>query len=216
MVPKEGVTTAGQFGGTPNCQSMTDAEFYRHIRNRPALSTGQIARLCGVAPRSVAKWFDLGLLKGYRLPGSLDRRVPRDELIAFLKRHNMPTFNIERYGMCVTVLSGSSMFVSDVAVVLGDEWEVYYAAGPAEAGKILATEQPEYLVLDYAMGRCECDSVTRVSRAFRFSPLLVVLACEDASPEMLVNVSGAARVLQHPVSPLSLADALTELSKRVA
>ena len=53
-------------------------------------TTGQVAKLCKVAPRTVSKWFDSGRLKGYRLPGSQDRRIPREELYNFLTEHGMP------------------------------------------------------------------------------------------------------------------------------
>ena len=56
-----------------------------------ALSTGQIAKLVQVAPRTVSKWIDSGLLPGYRLPGSRDRRVPRASLVKFLADNNMPS-----------------------------------------------------------------------------------------------------------------------------
>lgn len=53
-------------------------------------TTGEVARLLSVAPRTVSKWFDSGKLKGYRLPGSQDRRIPREHLVTFLKEHGMP------------------------------------------------------------------------------------------------------------------------------
>lgn len=53
-------------------------------------TTGQVAKMAGVAPRTVAKWFDSGRLKGYRIPGSQDRRIPREYLIKFFKDHDMP------------------------------------------------------------------------------------------------------------------------------
>jgi uncharacterized protein (TIGR02996 family)/excisionase family DNA binding protein len=53
-------------------------------------TTGQVAKLIRVAPRTVSKWFDSGRLRGYRVPGSQDRRIPRVELIRFLKENNMP------------------------------------------------------------------------------------------------------------------------------
>lgn len=40
-------------------------------------------------------WFDKGLLKGYRLPGRQDRRVPREKLIEFLNEHGMPLGELE-------------------------------------------------------------------------------------------------------------------------
>lgn len=60
------------------------------LARQVVFTTGQIATLCGVAPRTVAKWFDSGRLKGYRIPGSQDRRVPRESLVAFLTANGMP------------------------------------------------------------------------------------------------------------------------------
>lgn len=54
------------------------------------LTTGQCAKLCGVTPRDVAKWFDSGRLRGYRIPGSQDRRVPKEYLLRFLREQGMP------------------------------------------------------------------------------------------------------------------------------
>lgn len=49
------------------------------------LTVGECARICKVAPRTVSKWFDSGRLRGYRIPGSQDRRIPRQSLIKFLR-----------------------------------------------------------------------------------------------------------------------------------
>lgn len=54
-----------------------------------AFTTGQVASICDVAPRTVSTWVDTGILKGYRLPGSRHRRIPRDALIAFVQAHTM-------------------------------------------------------------------------------------------------------------------------------
>lgn len=56
----------------------------------PIFTAGAVARLCGVAARTAGKWIDTGRLKGYRLPGSLDRRVRLSELVAFCRREGMP------------------------------------------------------------------------------------------------------------------------------
>lgn len=59
----------------------------KHIK---VFTTGQVAVICNVAPRTVSKWFDCGRLKGYRIPGSQDRRIPREDLILFLNEYGMP------------------------------------------------------------------------------------------------------------------------------
>ena len=54
------------------------------------MTTGQVAKIADVAPRTVSKWFDSEALKGYRIPMSQDRRVPVESLVSFLEEHNMP------------------------------------------------------------------------------------------------------------------------------
>jgi len=53
-------------------------------------STGDVARICNVATRTVCIWFDKGLLNGYRTPGSKDRRIPIKELKRFMKANKIP------------------------------------------------------------------------------------------------------------------------------
>ena len=62
---------------------------------KKVFTTGQVAKICKVAPRTVSKWFDSGRLRGYRIPGSQDRRIPREQLIKFLKEHGMPLGELE-------------------------------------------------------------------------------------------------------------------------
>jgi excisionase family DNA binding protein len=59
------------------------------MATQQAYTTGQAARLLCVAPRTVCKWFDQGRLRGYRVPGSQDRRIPREQLIAFIAEHSL-------------------------------------------------------------------------------------------------------------------------------
>lgn len=59
-------------------------------KSKDILTTGQVAQVCSVQTLTAQKWFDLGLLKGYILPGGKDRRIPKDELLRFMKNHKMP------------------------------------------------------------------------------------------------------------------------------
>lgn len=53
-------------------------------------TTGQIAKICSVAPRTVAQWCDKGMLAYYRIPSSPDRRITRAALIAFFRKWRLP------------------------------------------------------------------------------------------------------------------------------
>jgi len=56
--------------------------------SKDVLTTGEVAKICNVAPRTVSKWFDSGQLRGYRIPGSKDRRIPVAQLVRFMKAHH--------------------------------------------------------------------------------------------------------------------------------
>lgn len=64
-------------------------------RNREVFTPGAIARICRVSPPQVCKWIDSGLLRGYYLPMSRDRRVLRSKLLEFMAEHGLPTDLIE-------------------------------------------------------------------------------------------------------------------------
>lgn len=57
---------------------------------REVLTSGQAAKACRVAPRTMVKWFTKGLVEGYVLPDSKDRRINRESLILFMRARMMP------------------------------------------------------------------------------------------------------------------------------
>jgi len=59
-------------------------------RSNQVLTSRQVADICNVASRTIQKWFDTGLLPGYRMPGSHTRRIPATDLVNFLNKYNMP------------------------------------------------------------------------------------------------------------------------------
>lgn len=61
-----------------------------NLQDKQIYTTGQVAVMCGCAPRTVSNWFDSGRLRGYRIPGSNDRRIPREQLLRFLRENGMP------------------------------------------------------------------------------------------------------------------------------
>lgn len=113
------------------------------LRVKDALTTGQVAAICNVAPRTVTKWFDSGRLKGYRIPGSRDRRIPRSELKKFMREYNIPdTMPIE--------VGGIGLLVSDDVTLaqamnsgLAGKWEVRTANSGFEAGLAIQRYQPD-------------------------------------------------------------------------
>ena len=110
-------------------------------------TTGQVAKICKVAPRTVSKWFDSGRLKGYRIPGSQDRRIPREYLIKFLKEHGMPLGDLEDEAMAkVLIVAQDQVLIENLKRELPPEkaFKVGTAASGFEAG-IQAEKLPSRL-----------------------------------------------------------------------
>ncbi len=54
------------------------------------LTVGAVAKLLGVAPRTVAKLIDDNKLVGFKLPGSAHRKIARADLVKFAVENNLP------------------------------------------------------------------------------------------------------------------------------
>lgn len=76
------------------CFQLTEG-ILKDIKNKTVFTTGQVAKLCRVAPRTVSKWFDSGRLLGYRIPGSADRRITREALVKFMQQHSIPLAELD-------------------------------------------------------------------------------------------------------------------------
>ena len=83
----------------------------RMPRQKDILTTGEVAKICNVAPRTVSKWFDSGQLRGYRIPGSKDRRIPLNALIRFMKQHNIPLDGLQSGRTRVLIVDDESEIV---------------------------------------------------------------------------------------------------------
>jgi two-component system, OmpR family, response regulator RpaA len=160
---------------------------------RTIFTTGQVAKICKVAPRTVSKWFDSGRLRGYRIPGSQDRRIPREHLIRFLKEHGMPLGELEEEGWHkILIVGAEKLFIDRVKELLPETEDYKYEVANSgfEAGIQAESFHPDTIVIDLAMGRSEA---LQIAANLRRNPqyeqtLIVALASEDeAAPESLVN-----------------------------
>lgn len=62
---------------------------------KTVFTTGEAAKICKVSQQTIIRCFDSGQLKGFRVPGSRFRRIPREQLFAFMKDNGIPTEALE-------------------------------------------------------------------------------------------------------------------------
>src|SRR5215207_5118860 len=117
---------------------------------KDVLTTGEVAKICNVAPRTVSKWFDSGALHGYRIPGSKDRRIPLNQLIRFMKHHGMPLNGLMTGSSRILIVDDEQDIVEVLEKILEDEakYEVEVAKGGFAAGVTAEKFRPHVILLD--------------------------------------------------------------------
>jgi excisionase family DNA binding protein len=121
---------------------------------KDVLTTGEVAKICNVAPRTVSKWFDTGQLKGYRIPGSKDRRIPVAQLVRFMKEHGIPFDGIAGGKTRILIVDDEQEVVDVLAKVLSEQanYEVRTAINAFQAGVECDRFKPHVMLLDLHLG----------------------------------------------------------------
>ncbi|MCK5172294.1 MAG: helix-turn-helix domain-containing protein [Planctomycetes bacterium] len=135
-------------------------------KRKDVLTTGQVAQICNVAPRTVTKWFDSGQLKGYRIPGSRDRRIPTSELIRFMKAHDIPTDVLEEGKMRVLVIDSDWQNAEDLGKVLKSKrnYDVETAQNSFDAGLIAHKMIPHIIIINLMARDIDANQVCKYVR----------------------------------------------------
>jgi excisionase family DNA binding protein len=134
-------------------------------KGKNVLTTGDVAKICNVAPRTVSKWFDTGQLKGYRIPGSKDRRIPLHELIRFMKAHNIPAAALPVGKIRVLVVDSDERSGSALADALNIKagYEVQTVQSSFETGVTIHKFAPHALLINLLAKDIDattiCDSI---------------------------------------------------------
>lgn len=131
---------------------------------KDVLTTGEVAKICNVAPRTVSKWFDSGSLKGYRIPGSKDRRIPLSELVKFMRAHGIPLDGLNSGRTRVLIVDDDAEVVDVLRRVLTEQtnYEIATATSAFEAGLACERSKPHVLLLDVHLGDDDAQKVARL------------------------------------------------------
>jgi len=153
-----------------------------HPSERTVLTTGEVAKICNVAPRTVSKWFDAGQLRGYRIPGSKDRRIPVDQLVRFMQAHGIPLNGLDAGRTRVLVIESDTLLAKSIGTALaGEGFEAMIASTGLEAGAAAEQLRPHVVVVDVSEAEV---SPAQVVRFFRSS-------AELSRPKLLATGNGA-------------------------
>lgn len=135
-----------------------------NLFEKDVLTTGEVAKICNVASRTVSKWFDSGQLRGYRIPGSKDRRIPVANLLKFMKGHGIPFDGLMSGNTRVLIVDQDESVVSTLKNILSEQtnFDVRTAASAFEAGVECERFRPHVMLLDMHLSDGEGKQITKV------------------------------------------------------
>jgi excisionase family DNA binding protein len=117
---------------------------------KTVFTTGEAAKICKVSQQTIIRCFDNGQLKGFRVPGSRFRRIPREQLYKFMKDNGIPTDALESGKRKVLLVDDDAELVEIILTYLNEDgrFEVRVAQNGFDAGMMVKEYHPDLIVLD--------------------------------------------------------------------
>lgn len=171
--------------------------------DKKVFTTGEAAKVCKVSQQTIIRCFDSGRLNGFRVPGSRFRRIPREELIRFMRENDIPIGAIGSDRKRVLVVDDEPEILALVMDLLeGDgRFEVSKASNGYDAGMETERFKPHLIVLDYMLpdinGNIVCKRV-RESETLSDTRILCVSGVVELNEIEMLRSAGADDFLKKP------------------
>lgn len=181
-------------------------------------TTGEAAEICKVSQQTIIRCFDSGRVEGFRVPGSRFRRIPRQNLIKFMKENSIPLDNIESGKKKVLIVDDDAEIVelmTDVLVRDG-RFDVKTASSGYEAGIQTQQFRPDVILLDYMLpdvnGNVVCHTIKQNPE---FENIKIIIVSGVIKPEEIEDLlsSGAEDFIKKPFNIVELTDKIASVLK---
>jgi excisionase family DNA binding protein len=166
-------------------------------------STGEVAEICKISQQTVIRCFDNGRLKGFRVPGSKFRRIPRESLIQFMKDNGIPLDQLETGKKRVLCVDDDQAIIDMFVELLERDgrFEVRTANSGYDAGIHTQEFRPDVLILDYKLpdinGNLVCKTI-RSNPAFEHMKIILISGVADPDEVQDLMMAGADDFIRKP------------------
>ena len=132
---------------------------------KTVFTTGEAAKICKVSQQTIIRCFDSGQLKGFRVPGSRFRRIPREALYRFMKDNNIPTDALESGRRRILIVDDDQAVVDLISDVLAADsrFETRVVNNGFGAGMQAKEYHPDLIILDVMLpdinGQAVCELI---------------------------------------------------------
>ncbi|MDC0284744.1 MAG: response regulator [Mariniblastus sp.] len=120
------------------------------MSTKTVFTTGEAAKICKVSQQTIIRCFDNGSLKGFRVPGSRFRRIPREQLYSFMKENGIPTEALESGKRKLLIVDDDVELVELMVDVFARDgrFEIKSANNGFGAGMLVKEFRPDLVILD--------------------------------------------------------------------
>ena len=183
---------------------------------KSVFTTGEAAEICKVSQQTIIRCFDSGRLRGFRVPGSRFRRIPREALYRFMKDNGIPTDALESGKRKILLVDDDTELVELMTKVLEEDgrFEVRVAATGFDAGMMVKEYRPDLIVLDVMLpdinGKEVCHRV-RADSTLEDVRILCISGMIEEDKVQELKLSGADDFLHKPFDIEELIDRMCGL-----
>ena len=183
---------------------------------KTVFTTGEAAKICKVSQQTIIRCFDSGQLKGFRVPGSRFRRIPRDQLFAFMKANGIPTDALESGKRKVLIVDDDEELVELLVDVFDRDgrFDIKTANNGFDAGMLVKEFRPDLVVLDVMLpdinGKEVCQRV-RSDSSLDDVQIICISGMVEADKVADLKLSGANDFIQKPFAVEKLIERACEL-----
>jgi len=179
-------------------------------------TTGEVAQICKVSQQTVIRCFDSGRLRGFRVPGSRFRRIPRENLIQFMKENNIPLDQLDSGKKRILVVDDDEAIVEMFVELLQRDgrFEVKTARSGYDAGVATHEFRPDLMILDYKLPDVNGNVVCRTVRSNpQFGHMRILLISGVADPDEVKELltAGADEFIKKPFQIDQVINRIAEL-----
>ena len=120
------------------------------MSSKTVFTTGEAAKICKVSQQTIIRCFDNGSLKGFRVPGSRFRRIPREQLYSFMRENGIPTDALESGKKKLLVVDDDEELVDLIVVTFSrdNRFDIKSANNGFGAGMLVKEFGPDLVILD--------------------------------------------------------------------
>lgn len=183
---------------------------------KTVFTTGEAAKICKVSQQTIIRCFDNGTLKGFRVPGSRFRRIPRDQLFSFMKDNGIPTDALESGKKKMLIVDDDQDLVDLLVDAFSRDgrFEIRTANNGFDAGMQVKEFRPDAVILDVMLpdinGREVCQRV-RSDKTLDTVKIICISGMVEQDRIADLRAAGANDFMQKPFTTDKLVERVCDL-----